>query len=351
MSDGRNGGGQGRSGRGGSGQNRGGGQGRGNQGRSGQGRSGQDRGNQGRSSGGRSGQGRPNRAGGARSERSDDRRSNDRRGGYERGNSGRSGNNERGGDRRGGQRNDRRFDRDRRPAREPRTAEQQEYDGPPIPDGVMAKDLDKFARQQLQNIPEKLAEKVARHLVMAGSLIADDPELAHRHALAARARAMRNALVREAVGETAYASGKWSDALAEFRAARRMSGNGMYAPMMADCERALGRPDKAIAYDTPEVRGKLDEAGNIELSIVVAGARRDRGQIEEAVRLLETEPLNSKNRAPWVARLRYAYADSLLAAGRTEDAIEWFHRTVAVDGDHSTDAAERVAELSGDPQE
>lgn len=234
---------------------------------------------------------------------------------------------------------------DRRPEQAPRTAEQKIYDGPPIPDGVLAKDLDKFARQQLQNIPEKLADKVARHLVMAGSLLADDPELAHKHALAARARAMRNALVREAVGETAYACGNWAEALAEFRAAKRMSGNSMYAPMMADCERALKRPEKAIAYDTPEIRSKLDDAGQIELSIVVAGARRDKGQVEEAVRLLETEPLHSKSRAPWVARLRYAYADSLLAAGRTEDAIEWFHRTVAVDGEGSTDAAERVAQL------
>jgi len=235
----------------------------------------------------------------------------------------------------------------RRPEPEPRTAEQKIYDGPPIPDGVLAKDLDRFARQQLQNIPEKLADKVARHLVMAGSLLAEDPELAHKHALAARARALRNALVREAVGETAYACGNWAEALAEFRAAKRISGNAMYAPMMADCERALGRPDKAIAYDNAEVRAKLDEAGQIELSIVVAGARRDRGQFEEAVRLLETEPLHSKSRAPWVARLRYAYADSLAAAGRTEEAVEWFHRTVAVDGEGATDAAERIASLGG----
>ncbi len=281
------------------------------------------------------------RSGGERTGGSDDRRragsGDDRR---------RSGSGDRqqrgsGGGRPGG--SGRRFER--RPEQTPRTAEQQIYDGPPIPDGVLAKDLDKFARQQLQNIPEKLAEKVARHLVMAGTLLAEDPQLAHKHALAARARAMRNALVREAVGETAYACGLWTEALAEFRAARRMSGNGMYAPMMADCERALKRPEKAIAYDTPEIRAKLDDAGQIELSIVVAGARRDRGQVEEAIRLLETEPLHSKSRASWVARLRYAYADSLLAAGRTAEAIEWFHRTVAVDGDGITDAVDRVADL------
>jgi tetratricopeptide (TPR) repeat protein len=236
---------------------------------------------------------------------------------------------------------------DRRREPEERTADQKIYDGPPIPDDVSAKDLDKYARQQLQSLPEKLADKVARHLVMAGLLMHEDPERAYLHALAARARATRSALVREACGETAYAAGKWAEALSEFRASRRMSGNQMYAAMMADCERALGRPEKAIAYDTPEIRAKLDDAGGVELSIVVAGARRDQGQAEAAVRLLEVEPLHTQSRAPWVARLRYAYADALLDAGRTEDAVEWFHRTVAVDGESMTDATQRLRDLEG----
>ncbi len=198
--------------------------------------------------------------------------------------------------------------------------------------------------------PEKLADKVARHLVMAGLLIAEDPETAHLHALAAKARATRTGLVREACGETAYAAGKFAEALSEFRAARRMTGGYLYAPMMADCERALKRPDKAIAYDTPEIRSQLDDAGQIELSIVVAGARRDQKQYDAAVRLLETEPLHTKGRSDWVPRLRYAYADALLDAGRRDEAIEWFHRTVAVDGNGQTDAEERLAELDKRPQ-
>ncbi|MFT4298591.1 MAG: tetratricopeptide repeat protein [Aeromicrobium sp.] len=258
-------------------------------------------------------------------------------------------NNRRGGPPRGGRAGGRpspsRGRRPERPVREERTAEQKIYDGPEIPDDVSAKDLDRRARQALQGLPEKLAERVARHLVMAGLLIASDPETAYRHALAAKARANRNALIREACGETAYAAGKYGEALAELRAARRLSGQQTYVAMMADCERALRRPEKALAYDTPEIRGVLDDAGNIELSIVIAGARRDLGQVEAAVRLLETEPLNSSSRAPWVARLRYAYADALLEAGRREDAIEWFHRTVGVDGDKATDAEERLAEL------
>lgn len=180
---------------------------------------------------------------------------------------------------------------------------------------------------------------------MAGLLLHDDPETAYKHALAARARASRNGMIREACGETAYAAGKFADALAEFRAARRMNGGQSYAPMMADCERALKRPEKALAYDKPEIRAKLDEMGQIELTIVVAGARRDLGQVDAALQLLETENLNSKSRADWVARLRYAYADTLLAANRKDEAIEWFHRVVAVDGNGITDAEERLSTL------
>lgn len=251
----------------------------------------------------------------------------------------RSGGQRSGGQRSGGQRSG-------RPEREERTAEQKIYDGPPLPDDVSAKDLDRAARFELQGLPEKLQDKVARHLVMAGNLMYSDPEAAHKHALAARARAMRTGIVREAVGETAYASGKWAEALSEFRAAKRMTGRSLYAPMMADCERALKRPEKALAYDTPDVRAQLDEAGNVELTIVVAGARRDLGQVEAALQLLETEPLSTRGRADWVARLRYAYADTLLAAGRRDEAVEWFHRTVAVDGNKFTDAEERLAQLA-----
>ena len=233
---------------------------------------------------------------------------------------------------------------DRRPDR---TEEQRIYDGPPIPDDVSAADLDKQARQALSSLPEKLADRVARHLVMAGLLIDSDPAAAYDHARAARARAQRNGLVREACGEAAYAAEKYSDALAEFRAARRLNGQRYYTPMMADCERALGRPEKALEYDEPANWDALDDGGHIELSIVLAGARRDLGQFDAALRALEREPLGVATPDPWLARLRYAYADTLLAAGRTSDALVWFHRTVATDSQSSTDAPARIAELEG----
>jgi len=229
----------------------------------------------------------------------------------------------------------------------PRSEEQARYDGPPLDESITGSELDRNIRQQLRGLPEKLAARVARHLVAAGQLIEDDPKTAYQHTLAARARAARVAVVREACGEAAYAAGEYAEALSELRAAKRMNGAIDYLPVMADCERALGRPEKALALAKSPSVANLPQDLQAEMTIVEAGARRDMGDLDAAVRTLENAPLRSRSREDWVVRLRYAYADTLLAAGRRDDAIEWFHRTVAVDGDGVTDAAGRVAELEG----
>lgn len=297
------------------------------------GRPGQSSGGQ--SSGGQSSGGRP--SSGARSGgRSDDRR----------GAAGRSGG-PAGGRDRGKDAGKRDFSRPRRDERsdEARTESQARYDGPPIPEEITGKELDRSIQAQLKSLPDKLAQRVARHLVAAGLLIEAEPRIAYEHTLAARARASRLAVVREAVGEAAYAAGEYTEALAELRAAKRMNGAQDYVAIMADCERALGRPDRALALVKNAPREKLSPALLAELTIVEAGARRDRGELDAALRTLETSHLNSKTREPWVARLRYAYADTLLEAERTNDALTWFHRTEAVDGEGVTDAADRAAEL------
>ena len=226
-----------------------------------------------------------------------------------------------------------------------RSAEQAKYDGPDLPEEVTGRELDRSVTAQLKGLPEKLAARVARHLAAAGMLVDEDPETAYQHALAARARAPRLAVVREATGEAAYAAGHYAEALAELRAAKRMNGATAYLPIMADCHRALGQPDQALKLaKSPSVVNFAPEA-KAEMTIVEAGARRDLGQIDAALRTLELAPLTSKSRASWVVRLRYAYADTLEAAGRETDALAWFHRTDAVDADEITDAAERAERL------
>ena len=192
---------------------------------------------------GQSSSGRP--SGGARSGsgRSDDRRSDDRRGAGTR-SSGPGAGRDRGKD---GAKRD--FSRPRRDERsdEARTESQARYDGPPIPEDITGKELDRSIQAQLKSLPDKLAQRVARHLVAAGLLIEIEPRVAYEHTLAARARASRLAVVREAVGEAAYAAGEYTEALAELRAAKRMNGAQDYVAIMADCERSLGRPDRALA--------------------------------------------------------------------------------------------------------
>jgi tetratricopeptide (TPR) repeat protein len=226
--------------------------------------------------------------------------------------------------------------------------DQAKYDGPPIDESITGRELDRSVAQQLRGLPEKLAARVARHLVAAGLLMESEPRTAYEHTLAARARAARIAVVREACGEAAYACGEFAEALSELRAAKRLNGSQDYLAVMADCERALGRPDRALTLARSPAVANLEPDLKAEMTIVEAGARRDLGELDAALRTLENAPLRSRSRADWVARLRYAYADTLLAAGRREEAVEWFHRTVGVDSEEITDAAERVQQLEGE---
>ncbi|CAM5599038.1 tetratricopeptide repeat protein [Streptomyces avidinii] len=202
-------------------------------------------------------------------------------------------------------------------------------------------------RQELLSLPKGLAEEVSKNLVMVARLIDEEPEQAYAYSRIALRLASRVAAVREAAGFAAYATQKYSEALAEFRAAKRMTGSVELWPVMADCERGLGRPERALAMaGEPEVQ-KLDKAGQVEMRLVAAGARRDQGQLEAAIVTLQSPELASSSVQPWTARLRYAYADALLAAGREDEAREWFGKTLEADKDGATDASDRLAELDG----
>ncbi|MFF5342630.1 hypothetical protein ACH46L_27460 [Streptomyces althioticus] len=217
----------------------------------------------------------------------------------------------------------------------------------PIPEDVTGEEIDKDVKQELQSLPKTLAEDVAKNLVMVARLIDEDPERAYAYSRIALRLASRVAAVREAAGFAAYATQKYGEALAEFRAARRMTGTVELWPLMADCERGLGRPEKALDMaGAPEVQ-KLDKAGQVEMRLVAAGARRDMDQLDAAIVTLQSSELASNSVQPWTARLRYAYADALLAAGREGEAREWFAKAVEADRDGSTDASDRLAELDG----
>jgi tetratricopeptide (TPR) repeat protein len=212
-----------------------------------------------------------------------------------------------------------------------------------VPDEITADMLDPAARAELKTLPSDLADSVARHLVAAG--VADDPELGYQHAQQARRLAARVGVVREATGIAAYQAEHWAAAIAELRAARRLTGRNIGLPLMADSERALGRLDRALALvHEPQARG-LDRATQIELAIVESGIRRDQGMPDAALLALRVPELTSGRSYPWSARLFYAYADALFDLGRVDEARDWFARAAAADPDGETGAALRYEEL------
>ena len=201
---------------------------------------------------------------------------------------------------------------------------------------------------ELRTLPEELGLTVARLLVAASrALDADDVDLALAYANEAKRLAGRVSVVREALGIAAYSAGDFATALAEMRAVRRMTGDQDYVPVMADCERGLGRPRKALELLDSVPEGDLSDASRVEARIVAAGARRDLGQPEAALLLLQVPALSSRRTEDWLPRLRYAYADTLAELGRGDEARIWFERAAQADPEGSTDAEERLAEMDG----
>ncbi|MEH0108937.1 hypothetical protein V6N00_04300 [Tersicoccus sp. MR15.9] len=184
-------------------------------------------------------------------------------------------------------------------------------------------ELDKSVRAQLRTLESKNAEWVAKHLVMAGRYLDIDPELAFEHALAASRRGGRIGAVREAVGITAYEAGDFAEALREFRTFRRISGSNEYLALMADCERGLGRPQKAIELAGSVDLETLDAPTRVELAMVVSGAHADLGHSEESLSALEVPQLDINRAFSWSPRLFLAYADALDAVGRTGESERW----------------------------
>jgi tetratricopeptide (TPR) repeat protein len=173
--------------------------------------------------------------------------------------------------------------------------------------------------------------------VAAGTLVDEDAESALAHARAARDRASRVAAVREAVGVAAYHAGDYAEAARELRAYRRMSGDESYRAVLADCERALGRPEVALRLVAEALAGPVDAEEAAELRLVEAGARSDLGE-PAAARLILERALGGRPRPAMVAdadattlRIAAAYADLLAVQGEQDRAEEWVAALAEVD--------------------
>lgn len=189
---------------------------------------------------------------------------------------------------------------------------------PVVDDDVSPADLDRVARGRLRTLSKENAEGVAKHLVMVGRLLDDDPERAYEHAQAAVRRAGRVDVVREAAGLAAYRTGRYAEALRELRTARRLNGSDDHIPVMADCERGLGRPERALAL-AQEHHGILTPPVQVELAIVVSGARCDLQEPDAALSVLSAVNPTSEEQS-W--RIDEARAQALTASGRQTEAEE-----------------------------
>ncbi|WP_082495292.1 hypothetical protein [Cellulomonas sp. Leaf334] len=184
----------------------------------------------------------------------------------------------------------------------------------------MFSDLDRSVRGRLRTLSKDNADGVGRHLVMVGRLLDAQPELAYEHAQAAVRRAGRVDVVREAAGLAAYRTGRYAEALRELRTVRRLNGSSEHLAIMADCERGLGRPERALALAQEPEAETLDAEAKIELAMVVSGARLDLGQADAAVAALSTPAVRAGTGVVSI-RVAQARAAALEAAGRTDEAV------------------------------
>ncbi|MDE1654396.1 hypothetical protein ACGUFB_06435 [Actinotignum schaalii] len=190
---------------------------------------------------------------------------------------------------------------------------------PFIPETVNAQDLAAESRRKLKVLAPAVSENVARHLVYAGSMMDQNPELAYEHAKAAYRHAARIDIVREALGLTSYLTGRYSEALRELRTYRRMTDDYSHVALEADSERGLGRPEKALAFIAEIPLKRLNTATTLELALVTSGARADAGDSEAGLAVLEkikVENLDEELRA----RVELIKADRLEELGRVEEA-------------------------------
>jgi hypothetical protein len=208
---------------------------------------------------------------------------------------------------------------------------------PEIPEGITAGDLDREVRAELAGLGRELAAETGAHLAASGFFFESDPERAWAHAVAARRRAARLGVVRETAGLAAYRAGMYAEALSELRTARRMTGSSIHLPVMADSERGLGRPERALELaHSPESR-TLDRDSKIELLIVESGARSDLGEHDAAVVVLQVPELDTPANSPTLARLRFAYSEALNRAAREREAATWRERAMDSDRDGTAD--------------
>ena len=191
----------------------------------------------------------------------------------------------------------------------------------------------------------KADSAIARLERAAALLDRGDARGAAAEAAKAKELAPRAPAVREVLGLALYQLERFSEALSEMQAYRRMSGRADQNHIIADCLRALGRPDRAVplAEEALAARG-VPLSAKTEAVIVAASALADQGKFDQALGMLRRIRTRDDVAGPEVIRVWYVTGDILERAGRKGDALREFRKILRHDAS-AYDAAERVAQL------
>ena len=160
----------------------------------------------------------------------------------------------------------------------------------------------------------------------------------------AKSVAPRTATIREALGVALYAAERYGEAQSELLAYRRLSGSPDQNHLLADCARALGKPEKVQPYVEDMVAAGVDAERIAEGMIVLAGERADRGDLEGALDAIRRVDLHPTQIQPWHPRVWYMAGDLSERLGRTDEARDFFLAISAVDEDFG-DVEQRLAAL------
>ena len=207
--------------------------------------------------------------------------------------------------------------------------------------------LPRDVRDELQRVtkPTQVRDAVSRLSRAVELLERGDAGAAVAEATKAKQLSSRSAAVREVLGLALYGASRWQDALTELKAYRRFSGRADQNHVIADCLRAVGKPQEAVPLAEEELRAKVSHEAKAEAVIVAASALADQGKFAEALAFLGRAKTKEGVSAPYTLRLWYVRGDILAKAGRRDEAAGEFRRIMRHDAS-AFDAAERLAELT-----
>jgi tetratricopeptide (TPR) repeat protein len=193
---------------------------------------------------------------------------------------------------------------------------------PKMPRGMEWSMLSKDEKERLRGLAKEHAENIGLHILAAYSLEESDPEAALAHAKWVALQASRIDFSRETLAFIAYRQGDYKLALKEFRTAHRMNGYPDYLPFIADCERGLEEPKKAIELALSDEGKALQGEAKVEMFLVYAGALADLELWDKAIEVVHK--LGRSNGLPGAYRMRALQAEQnfLEEAGRSEEAID-----------------------------